>query len=230
MLFRSGKYASTMGNVNASACRLCDKGTYSTPGLEECQLCSEGTYSSLTGATALSQCQNCPVGSTSGPGSLVKSDCVCARGYTGSSENCKMCPQNTYKDNVGEGPCLLCPLHSNSSEGSALIADCECQSGYAKNGDVCQSCPPGTYISSSSCAPCQICEPGQYRPDCRGDQSGMCQICPAGTYSSSSLATTCTNCTNNTISSPGSIADGCQCKAGYTISNGACVACEVGTY
>ena len=47
-------------------------------------------------------------------------------------ELCLSCPNGTFKNYVGPGPCSPCPAHSTSNNGSYDVNSCTCNAGYYK--------------------------------------------------------------------------------------------------
>jgi len=161
------------------------------------------------------RCADCPSNSTSQPGSMDQTDCLCNAGYEGNnggpcticqagtfknstgSGHCEECDIGKYKPNAGIGDCSSCPQYSiTSSSGSINITDCKCDKGYTgPNGDICT-----------------ICESGKYK-DVIGDSD--CISCPTN---------------SNSPSGSDSVED-CQCDRGFVgPDGGTCTICESGKY
>lgn len=159
-------------------------------------------------------CCNCPVNSSSPPGSTALSDCHCNQklGYTGpNSGPCSSCGVEKYKNSTGSVICITCPAFSNAPTGSCALSSCVCKTGYSgPNAGPCTPCAAATYTSSV------------------GTSSDTCTLCLEGMYSTAT-ASTCNICLANTNAEAGN--SFCLCNKGYTgPSGGPCTACLSGTY
>ena len=138
---RSGTYQPDRG---ASACQVCETGSYCIAGSSIAAGCPAGRYSNLTGLGAAAQCMICPAGSVCAvvgsvvpvncaPGSFTsemgRSSCTgCepgrnqpARGQTG----CGICPSRTFSSFIGAVECNNCLSHLSSYPGSIECGICD---------------------------------------------------------------------------------------------------------
>jgi hypothetical protein len=190
-------------------------------------LCASGFYSSD------GDCNLCPAGSFSSPGSNSVQDCFCNVGYTGPNGGpCTVCVPGTFKDTIGSASpqicstgtysnasgmsfCLTCAPFSDAPAGSSHITDCRCLPGYSGiDGGPCSACGRGTYFADSSGTP-------------------ACAFCEAGKYSDQVAGTVCLDCPVRTSSQQGQTnIETCHCIAGYEGPSGTngCEMCEVGKY
>ena len=65
--------------ADGALCVPCSAGSYKNA-TGNCLACAAGTY---TSETASFECTHCPTRATSSPGSVVLTDCICNKGYTG---------------------------------------------------------------------------------------------------------------------------------------------------
>jgi hypothetical protein len=211
--------------------------------------CGYATYKSLQGS---SSCLACPANSnTTGVASPSITSCICnAGGYGLLDGSCAECSLGTYRSvDMIQALCETCPSHSNtSSTGSTVITQCSCDAGYTgSNGDICYECGLGTYKSingSSSCLACPshsnttsvastavtqcLCDAGY-----TGANGDICLGCGYGTYKHLVGSSSCVSCplNSNTTTTASPSIDSCICNsAGFGVSNGTCLECQLGTY
>ncbi|XP_065913515.1 uncharacterized protein [Dysidea avara] len=115
--------------------------------------CGSNMYGGFNG----SECQSCPMNTTSEGGFLV-TNCECTAGYTGPDGGpCTACSENTFKTVAGNNTCEPCPTTSSSEVGSTF---CSCNEGYELTGVRCTACITGSYkdtiSNSSSCTQCPL--------------------------------------------------------------------------
>jgi hypothetical protein len=75
---------------------------------------------------------------------------------------------------------------------------------------------------------CVECLPGYFKANVSNEQ---CTPCPANTFSNATAAryaATCARCAPNAVSASASVV--CACDVGFTVEDGACVACAFGKY
>jgi alpha-tubulin suppressor-like RCC1 family protein len=150
------------------------------------------------------ECATCPANSTSPPGSMSQTDCLCNIGYSGpDGGSCTPCPTGTFKEYKGVGTCATCPPNK-----------------YQDN------------TGSQTCKPCvSLCEAGKYLDGCGVDNSGSCALCPPNKYQPSTGQFECNVCPINSTSPSGSDSiDDCLCNAGYERYGDYCRACQSGFY
>jgi len=218
----------------SAECAPCIPGTYNkNVGSMRCVACVANTYSPIWEATLFSDCQNCPIGTSSPAGSTEQTHCICSAGWTRSTGSCVQCVDGKYKNVMGDAACVHClagtysanlGAHScqvcaagkstNGLDARSLPTDCiDCSAGTHTNDltgrPECSQCVAGKYSSSAGTAVCTDCIAGKYSITV-GDTSDVCQECPL-----------------NTDSAKGSDSEtGCICKPGYRKDNdGSCSAC-----
>ena len=119
---------------------ICPTGRYCPLGTSVPLPCPSGTYSSLTGLSAASQCEPCPLGFWCSAGKAIA------------------CPMDTYNDALSaddQGDCTQCPSQAITLQTSAKrLADCKCDADYynaddASGGVRCERCPLGALCEGS---------------------------------------------------------------------------------
>ena len=140
-------------------------GTFS-PGdsREQCNPCPFGTTSapgSSSNASCVPTLTACPVGQIAPPNAVSVSECSCLPGFgwngNTATGSCQICPVGSYGlSEIGLQPCYPCGFGSTSPEGSDEPLDC-----YPVD-----QCPVGMYVvpfsfpnRPSSAAEC-MCRPG----------------------------------------------------------------------
>ena len=221
-----GKYTNTSGS---SACAGCPLGAYcNQTSSTQCFLCPASKYNN---DTAASGCFDCPSESTSQPGSLQISSCICDAGYWGNlfnctactpgtyqsspgSENCSECNSGTYVNVSSATTCTNCPAGQYASiQGSRMCASCGVGTyGTGLGHSLCLDCPLGLFASSTGCTKCLVCHLGMYA---NTTSMTACLDCLAGTYSNTTGATICFHCGAGTFSN----------SSGSTV----CISCVNGT-
>jgi hypothetical protein len=194
------------GVVSLTGCK-CSAG-FEGSAVSQCKQCAVGLYKEhVSGAS----CTPCPdFSNTSATGRVVRSACLCDRGYTGNlsapGTACLPCSAQTFKVHAGTQSCDSCP--GNSSTAGAGV--------------------------QSSMAAC-LCNPGfQGRPSYLSDGE-FCMQCPPDTYKSEYGPMACTQCPQNSTTGAGvglTQRASCDCAAGYTFRDDLiwCVPCAVGFY
>ena len=186
--------------------RLCATDRCASTGMSAPTPCTPGSEAS----NAMVQCNPCERGKTSYAGGTACADC--ARGTYASSTGsafCQACGAGTYVNVDGASACLQCDV--GKIRQSPITGDCA-------------ACAPGKYAVADEC---QLCIRGKFR----GNDTGLtCSLCPVSTYASTNGATQCDACPPNThTDASGSQASWqcLECLAGWYLSQGACVACDV---
>ncbi|MDR2337661.1 MAG: hypothetical protein LBE20_03300, partial [Deltaproteobacteria bacterium] len=244
-------YASTCSAgyyKNGNACTACAAGKYSTDGntATSCTSCAAGmkTCTSPNGYASTcsagyykngNACTACAAGTYSTDGNTATSCTSCAAG-TFSAAGAKSCTS-----------CAAGMKTCTSPNGYAST----CKAGFYKSGNTCKSCAVGTYSSdnntASACTNCsgysskvatcdsttggaKTCQAGYELSGTSGASGTKCNLCAAGKYRNS-VGTTCSTCTGYPSKvatcnpKTGAVID---CAAGYTLSDGACVAIDFG--
>lgn len=217
------------------ACQACPRATYKPErGDLDCTFCPNGKHSNLTAQTGEDTCQGCPEHSWSYyPDLFTVDDCLCNKGFAGSSGDCSSCGPGTYKDAIGDLPCVDCPVNTYSTslaavsngtclactpfstapQGSQERSDCRCNRGYEYLVGTCQACSEGRYKDIVF--------------------NSRCVVCPRDTYNPILAATRledCLECANFSSSPNGtSSVTGCLCDPGYYgPAGGPCQECHDG--
>lgn len=60
--------------------------------------------------------------------------CTCQAGWFGSGATCRICPENTFSDEMGLGTCKTCPPNSTAPSGSNKLSNCKCRFGDLHDG------------------------------------------------------------------------------------------------
>jgi cysteine-rich repeat protein len=217
-------------------CTACVMGKYKdTQGDAACTDCGIGKYLDYTAASNETECKSCvnhhEFSNTAATGSADVTDCRCVPGYFGyNGIRCRACPEGTYKEVLGPGPCDTCPLAQTSPEASNASSACECSPGYARDGANCTACPEDTYreagqppTACSSCPENTTSPPASgllYDCVCKrgyiGWDGAACQPCPAGTYKPVLGSDVCRPCVNYSLSPEGSsFPEECVCLPGF---------------
>ena len=119
---------------------ICPTGRYCPLGTSVPLPCPSSTYSSITGLSAASQCEPCPLGFWCSAGKAIA------------------CPMDTYNDALSaddQGDCTQCPSQAITLQTSAKrLADCKCDADYynaddASGGVRCERCPLGALCEGS---------------------------------------------------------------------------------
>ncbi|GMH70768.1 hypothetical protein TL16_g05490 [Triparma laevis f. inornata] len=209
---------STSGASDINGCDACDEGGHSQPGSgfckqcltgkyfnetkNECELCPRNTFS-ISGATDISGCKNCPAGGHSELGSGYCEQCLTGKYYDEPSNECNNCPAGKFTASGGIG-----------------LEDCNtCENGFfsAKNGSsTCYTCEPGKYTNKNQ-TECLNCPAGMIS----GVAAISCTVCEMGKYAEGEGNVECEFCDNEemiigseTVSNGTTSASGCICPAG----------------
>nr|AZA15238.1 fibropellin-1 [Anisakis pegreffii] len=130
--------------------------------------------------------------------------CVkCTIGYYLSNSTCIPCPENTYKDVEGNGPCKKCANGTvTGTTGATMEVDC-----YS-------NCTPGNYYNPTTSS-CKQCERGTFQPE---DGAIQCFPCKLG-YSTAGTGSRSEKDCNVT------------CEGGFYMGvEELCVACPKGSF
>jgi len=209
----------------------------------------------LHAVAVFSPCEKCPDGTTSPPGSVRKSQCVCMPGYSGPVGDdyacvpcrngtynalegqegltavCELCEAGKYAS-IGGSSCVDCLAHSSSVPGSMSALWCKCNAGYSgEDGGTCVACAPGSYKDVLGNSPCVSCPVGKHLQSIAAASQSECTDCPANYYPGDNRSM-CVSCPKHTYSTAGSSSRlDCICNPGYSGPRGGpCVPCPVDTY
>ena len=150
----------------ASACKVCDAGTFSEEGAATCSYCPLGRYA---GGRGSSGCFACPLlaeglHTTEAIASQVPEACVCTLGAFSSNRGCSRCPANSTTTKIN----------------SSSVKDCFCEANFyaAADGGSCEPCPAGSSTTGPGKTSVQscLCERGDYLPL----EAERCTACPEG--------------------------------------------------
>ena len=78
--------------------------------------------------------------------------CKCLAGWHGSGATCKMCPANTFSEEMGLDTCKSCPLNSTAPEGSRKLVSCKCDFGNIHDGTC--ACDQHHALQGGDCVLC----------------------------------------------------------------------------
>ena len=220
--------------------------------------CPAGSVTKCTGATSISACVACRVGTHAVDGTcepcppgtwgriMTGRGAVCTPCPPGTASavlasvdaaDCEACTTGTYSDKPGAMFCKECSVGSYcETEGLSIPLPCPKGSvalcAGARSAAACSSCGESEVGVLDTCRPCR---PGTYLDESPlSGRDSECLYCPAGTFSLSPGATSqasCSPCPAGSYSSAGSTA--CtRCPPGYYSSARAstCTACMENTY
>jgi hypothetical protein len=141
----------------------------------KCELCPKNTFT-ISGATDINGCEDCPAGGHSHPGSGFCEQCLTGTYYDEPKNLCELCPSGkfTATGGVGIGGCNTCEKGFYSSDFGASTC-LTCDSGKYTNDDQtsCLLCPAGK-ISGVAASKCDVCDTGKYTEK---EGSVECQFC-----------------------------------------------------
>jgi hypothetical protein len=156
-------------------CDQCLTGKYYNEPTNVCKLCPKNTFT-ISGATDINGCEECPPGGHSQPGSGYCDQCLSGKYYEEEANDCKLCPAGTYTATGGVDleACITCDDGFYSSDpGSATCLTCA--PGKFTNADQteCLLCPAGK-ISGVASSECAVCEIGKFAEN---EGSVECKFC-----------------------------------------------------
>eukprot|EP01048_Picozoa_sp_COSAG05_P016365 COSAG05_NODE_2097_length_3565_cov_3.201096_2_plen_959_part_00 len=136
----------------AVACAACAAGQYGDGYSENCTACAPGKYASEAGSTVVSQCVDCPVGSTTdtldGGGGSSCDTCPVGKLSGGPTLACRCKNGTMAMDRASSAPCTSCPQPERCKPELAGY----CVEGTTERG--CSSCQPQWYSAGPQCFPC----------------------------------------------------------------------------
>ncbi|KAJ8318330.1 LOW QUALITY PROTEIN: hypothetical protein KUTeg_003421 [Tegillarca granosa] len=259
----TGNYTS---NVNRTVCDVlyCDKGYYYNATEPICLPCEKGFYKENRGNSLT--CNKCTDGlTTAGIAADASSKCdkkFCIKGkyYNVTSEECMPCAVGSYKDTVGNSPCISCGNNlTTSGDGATDQSQCSlivCEAGQKRtDSKTCVNCERGTYQPERGMTTCIGCGTGKTTmnqssksanecvPLCKAGEEYLaatknCSLCDFGSYKEViGNDVNCTKCSQalKTTKNKGSTSSNqCTediCGAGTKrVSNQGCVPCPRGEY
>lgn len=124
-------------STTSTACVLCGKGKYSTPGTA-CLSCQAGSHASSVG---MSECAVCEPGTFSSAGSVTCSDCDAGKYSTFHAASCRSCPPGTFSRSQGQPQCDPCPAGTfSSTTGASICTACTNDHFSVPGATSCQTC------------------------------------------------------------------------------------------
>lgn len=101
-----------------------------TPTQCQCQPRAEGTHNSDFSLCAQGKFQaGAELATNLGSGGLGSTDL----GHVAVTEECQLCPANSYQPTSGSTSCFACPGNLSAAAGSDCIDDCYCDTGFFSN-------------------------------------------------------------------------------------------------
>ena len=204
---------------NGHNCVKCPEGTYRNSSTT-CADCPDGTWTYETGATSVTQCESCAIGSYRRSSETCYK---CESGKYGTTINtCASCPDGSISQ-MGATSCTQCPTGKKSFQYVCQVYDLTCYPGEEDNNGVCTPCPKGFYNPSENgvCLPCP-------NGTISTDERTSCSTCPVGKYTLNDACEYCPKFTYN--DEPGQT----QCKicaAGkFAYNNLRCEDCQKGKW
>ena len=109
-------------------------------------------------------CTPCPEHTTSPPGSVLRSACLCVTGmFRDEGGYCVQCSAGSFSETAGATSCDACPANSNSPAGSAEAAACVCNAGSTgPDGGGCALCGAGKFKAGAGSDACSACGAGTW--------------------------------------------------------------------
>ncbi|GMI00735.1 hypothetical protein TrVE_jg11097 [Triparma verrucosa] len=196
---------------DSTSCESCTAGTYGPATGLGCFQCGRGKYSEAVGATAETQCQQCPEGKSS---------------PIGVPSHCETCTAGTYAPGEGYASCSTCNPGTSCGEGATEMDTCQAGSASGAGSASCGVCLAGSYSNSDGSSECITCQAGKY---C-GEGATEMLTCPKGKYSNFG-ASSCTKCGPSTIA-PETSTMACSACDSYQVASDErteCV-CQQGYY
>jgi len=217
-----------MGATEAVTCTICAAGQYTkSTGSTFCSKCTAGKFFATTGSSSPNVCFEYGTGQYSTvDGATSSATCLtCVPGTyaeIGGLANCRECESGTYSMVEGAVSSTLCTKCAAGLFSGFTGADSE---------NTCVSCGKGTYSQekgASSDATCIACTVGKFSPN---QGASICTECPAtnascavcldGKYLPATAPTSLSECL---------YCEACECNAGFTLLEGACKACPLGSF
>ena len=140
-------------NVADGSCQPCALGKYSPDAQTDCTACPDGLTTSITGATAVAACVNCPAGkavSSKVPGIAGCVACRAGRYSAADMADVDIC----------DGICPVGQTTVGTGADSSAKCTIACDLGMAVRDDTgkCDNCAIGKYEVNNICKTCQRCK------------------------------------------------------------------------
>jgi len=198
--------------------------------------------------TELGRLKECPVGYNTLDVSSF--DCLCDRGFKlssgGDSPSCIACPENSFKDIIGNfTTCTSCPGSKKSLSMSKYSSECLCAEGRYENSGSCSDCNNNFYkafVGNTNCLNC----PANSETDstastsledckCKAGYTGLqsnCLACGYGLFKSVRGSSSCAFCgaNANTEQINSVQVEDCLCKPGFFSDDIECLSCDKGFF
>eukprot|EP00347_Sterkiella_histriomuscorum_P018896 403343756 len=219
MVCSAGSYVQKSEYGFIDECLSCPIGKYSTMSDITCKNCTAGylcygeTNRKHPTEYQVHHGEICPKGHYCEEGSSIATPCPLGSynaNYGAESINqCLLCPENTFNDELGQSACRACGVYSNSIEGSSTCdcignfrtfsradSSCRCKSGYDKLNPLTDQ-SEGTQSDVTDCAPLVFnrCDGQLQTRDLYGncvDLSDCSTACPNGRGNRSETTGICT--------------------------------------
>ncbi|GMH78676.1 hypothetical protein TL16_g07898 [Triparma laevis f. inornata] len=193
------------GATNINGCEECTDGGYSKPGSGYCEQCLTGKYYdelnnscelcpkntfSITGATNSTGCKPCDEGGHSKPGSGYCEQCLTGKYYDESSNECKLCPKNTFSISgaTNINGCASCAAGEHSLEGSGYCQNCSQYVEYNETEKNCVCLPSFTRVGGDGDNGKCTCKAGETL------MGTTCQPCETAKWKAEIGVTSCNLC------------------------------------
>ena len=238
----------------SDVCSACPLHHFFDRRVSGCVACPKG---STAPAGAASTCVNGSLPATPIQHSC-ETTCPLGKQFDKTTGFCEWCPVGQYQDStVANSTCSSCPLGQTTRFGGAMsLSLCigQCNPGQFYNVTTCEKCPLDSYQEEQNLfTRCKPCGRGRYTAAtgsaeenlCLGpcsagqffdEQKRTCKECPQHTYQDGVGEHQCKNCSNGemTLGLGAKNASDCMapCQAGqrFSMANGTCVKCPVGSY
>lgn len=232
-----GKTTMSIGTSNSTHCKApCQRGMYSSTGLENCKACKKGSYQPNFYGTSCHQCPGSTTTLDAASKKLNQCGMLCPRGTFSKTgvEPCSPCAVGFYQPNKGSKQCMRCS-GKLSTHGVGTVQQTECKvinncfSSPCLNGASCRSgwndftcdCKPG--YSGKNCEEEKdecVSNPCYGDAKCVDKVNGFACVCPRNMYGkfcsekkSSCDSSVCQN-GGTCYEKPSGVA--CTCRAGWT--------------
>ena len=187
-----GKWNDQNGMKDASNCKNCTKGTYSSAEAsgEECNKCAAGKMNDKVGSSSSDDCEDCPAGylqpePEQSKCSPVEAGSIVAKGGSASvvvplgskikasaPSGFEACEAGTIGNEPPNEACEKCTAGKSSTKGATECHPCDKGKFSDKDGTTCQECQAGTFQDQNSLPSlsCRTCPTG-YNNNVPGESS-----------------------------------------------------------